>query len=70
MMKPSNILPIREPTAEEQTTKVQQHNLWRQEIRNWLIAYPLTAKLVMRLKLVMVVDSRVLTACTDGVNVL
>ncbi|MGY2463224.1 vWA domain-containing protein [Vreelandella sulfidaeris] len=69
MMKPSNILPIREPTAEEQTTKVQQHNLWRQEIRNWLIAYPLTAKLVMRLKLVMVVDSRVLTACTDGVNV-
>lgn len=69
MMKPSHTLPIREPTAEEQATKAQQHTVWRQEIRDWLIAYPFTAKLVMRLKLVMVVDSRVPTACTDGVNV-
>lgn len=69
MMKPSHTLPIREPTAEEQATKAQQHTVWRQEIRDWLIAYPFTAKLVMRLKLVMVVDSRVPTACTDGINV-
>lgn len=63
------MLPNREPTPEEQVTKAQQHNIWRQEIRDWLIAYPFTAKLVMRLKLVMVVNSRVPTACTDGVNV-
>lgn len=69
MMKPSHTLPIREPTAEEQATKAQQHTVWRQEIRDWLIAYPFTAKLVMRLKLVIVVDSRVPTACTDGVTV-
>ena len=69
MMKPSHTLPIREPTAEEQATKAKQHTVWRQEIRDWLIAYPFTAKLVMRLKLVTVVDSLVPTACTDGVNV-
>ncbi|WP_167470020.1 VWA-like domain-containing protein [Vreelandella andesensis] len=69
MMKPLQILPFREPTAEEQTAKAQQHTVWRQEIRDWLIAYPFTAKLVMRLKLVMVVDTRVPTACTDGINV-
>ncbi|CEP35105.1 Putative uncharacterized protein [Halomonas sp. R57-5] len=70
MMKSSQeALSIREPTAEEQATKAHQHTVWRQEIRDWLITYPFTAKLVMRLKLVMVVDSRVPTACTDGVNV-
>lgn len=69
MMKQPHYLPVRNPSVEEQATKAQQHTVWRQEIRDWLIAYPFTAKLVMRLKLVMVVDSRVPTACTDGVNV-
>lgn len=61
--------PCRDLTEAEQALKRDQYTLWRQEIRNWLIAYPFTAKLVMRLKVVMVIDSRVLTACTDGTHV-
>lgn len=60
---------FRDPTPEEHTLKAQQLTQWREEIRDWLITYPFTAKLVMRLSLVMVVDSRVPTACTDGAHV-
>ncbi|MCE8039280.1 VWA-like domain-containing protein [Halomonas sp. MCCC 1A11062] len=60
---------IREPSGEEQALKAKQLALWRQEIRDWLISFPFTAKLVMRLTLIMVVDDRVPTACTDGVHV-
>lgn len=59
----------RGPTAQEQTLKAEQRRHWQQAIRDWLVDFPFTAKLVMQLTLVMVVDSRVRTACTDGRHV-
>ncbi|WP_458527263.1 vWA domain-containing protein [Onishia taeanensis] len=56
----------REPTPNEEALKKRVLIEWQQELRNWLISYPFIAKLVMRMTLVMVVDDRVPTACTDG----
>ena len=58
----------REPTAPEQTLTAEQRRLWQQAIRDWLVEYPFTARLVMQLTLVMVVDSRVTTAVNGQVK--
>ncbi|RAH37492.1 VWA-like domain-containing protein [Halomonas sp. SL1] len=59
----------REPTPNEQALKKRVLIEWQQELRDWLISYPFIAKLVMRMTLVMVVDVRVPTACTDGKHI-
>ncbi len=62
-------LSIRRPSEIEQRLKAAQAALWEQERTQLLMKHPFTAKLALRLTLVMVVDSRLATACTDGAHV-
>ena len=65
----SRAMTLRSPSSEEQALKAEQHRVWQQEVQHFLMTYPFTARLVMRLSLMMVVDDRVPTACTDGERV-